>query len=342
MSEASVANAACSMSFQLSIARDAYFARPDCYESVFRRLVHGCFERLAASSLNVSYVSAQFLPVYVVHSPRLVRRRAAILKQLSDAGSMDVTLVRCFEIASIRSLRPSQRACVHPFYAQTSFSRPNGMANGTLGLALKHKAAIWDAYQRRLPAALVLEDDALFAPHEFWPQIANFRVPADADIFWLGSYAERPDNRLPQGTNCTARPKYCAWFYTSYIKYSLGTLDSQQRVDVPPLRALHHPVHSPEAQRETAPKVYRRRNGSFPHIIGALAYIVFGRAMSALAHQPVVAETDIALSLLSPSPKCLGPSAPHCAFCAPSSQYGPEWWVVKADRKRFGQGSHTL
>ena len=59
---------------------------------------------------------------------------------------MDVTLVMCFEAATVTSLTQSQRAYLNPSYATTSFSLSSShtddaaamMPNGTLGLALKH------------------------------------------------------------------------------------------------------------------------------------------------------------------------------------------------------------
>ena len=346
--------------------------RRACYEPTLRRLIHQqsalqpCLERV---DVPLSYASlVQLLPTYVIHSPRLSSRRRAMLDQLSSVGSMDVTLVTCFEVASVASLTQSQRTCLNPSYANTSFSFSSShtaghdaaviamMPNGTLGLALKHRAAAWDAYHRRVAVAMILEDDALLPPTHFWPRLAAFRVPADADVFWLGSYSERPDVRMPSHPNCTAQPKYCQWLRKS-LAYKLGTLASQEPVAPPPAHssiaaALGERGRSSAAAAKRAAAahpsiglsapgaVYRRRRGSFPHIIGAVGYLLFARALPALTREPVVAEADVSLSLLSPSPHCLGPTAPHCPFAAPPNQYGPEAWLVRPNKKAFSQGSH--
>ena len=75
------------------------------------------------------------------------------------------------------------------------------LSNGTLSLALKHRLAHWDIYRRQLPAALVVEDDALLAP-DLWQRLAQYRPPVDADLFFLGSYSQ---NRNPRMTLSAAQ-----------------------------------------------------------------------------------------------------------------------------------------
>lgn len=75
------------------------------------------------------------------------------------------------------------------------------LSNGTLSLALKHRLAHWDIYRRQLPAALVVEDDALLA-HDLWQRLAQYRAPVDADLFFLGSYSQ---NQSPRMTLSAAR-----------------------------------------------------------------------------------------------------------------------------------------
>ena len=69
------------------------------------------------------------------------------------------------------------------------------LSNGTLSLALKHRLAHWDIHRRQLPAALVLEDDALLAS-DLWQRLAQYRAPVDADLFFLGSYSQNPSPRM--------------------------------------------------------------------------------------------------------------------------------------------------
>ena len=83
-----------------------------------------------------------------------------------------------------------------------------------------------------------------------------------------------------------------------------------------------------------APAVHRRRNGSEPHLLGTLAYLVFARGLPSLLG-PVRVEADLTLSLLRPSAPC----GPHCPISAPREQYGPRRWLVTPDPSTH-QNSH--
>ena len=172
-----------------------------CLPAALEALTHGgCMER--ASFLQSSQPIAS-LPVYVAHASRLRRRRRFVKAQLRALGAPDVTMVLCADAEEVSRLSVTQRRCLHPEYARTRWSPASGMlSNGTLSLALKHRLAHWDMHRRRLPAALVVEDDAHLTP-DLWQQLAQYRAPVDADLFFLGSYSQNPSPRMTLSTAST-------------------------------------------------------------------------------------------------------------------------------------------
>ncbi|KAL1527585.1 hypothetical protein AB1Y20_008972 [Prymnesium parvum] len=205
------------------------------------------------------------LPIYVAHSRRLRRRRQALEPRLVAVGAPDVTFVLCADASQVSRLDRDTRRCLHPEYARTRWSSPAGqLSNGTLSLALKHRLAHWDIHRRRLPAAVVLEDDA-YVPPDLWLQLARFHVPADAHLFFLGSYSRNTSPRMTLAAATRASPQ---------------------------------PV-----QDDNTLAVHRREAGKEPLLLGTVAYIVFARGAAAL-QQPVYAEADVDLSLLAISHHC--------------------------------------
>ena len=127
------------------------------------------------------------LPIYVTHAPFLTSRRQHVERRLAAIGANDVTFITCANKEDVRHFTAEQRACL---YAPTRnpFDHGKGtIANGTLSLALKHKLAYRDLLRRQLLAALIIEDDA-GVPANMWARLSALAVPADTDIFYLGSY----------------------------------------------------------------------------------------------------------------------------------------------------------
>lgn len=170
-------------------------APPSCLHAALASLVHdGCLERASFAREHAQTLS--HMPVYVAHAAHLRRRRRAIEAQLRTLGAPDVTFVLCADAGEVASLDVATRRCLHPSYLRTAWSPPSGhLSNGTLSLALKHRLAHWHVVQRGLPAALVLEDDALL-PADLWSTLAQYRVPPDASLFFLGSYSRSANPRL--------------------------------------------------------------------------------------------------------------------------------------------------
>jgi len=132
------------------------------------------------------------LPTYVVHSPHLVHRRRSILENLERLAISSVTLVACANRDDINALHSAERACIYSSTFNPFDKRNTILQNGTISLALKHKIAYADIVQRRIERALVLEDDA-YLPMDFWKTLSSFRIPTNADIFYLGSYSKFSD-----------------------------------------------------------------------------------------------------------------------------------------------------
>ena len=281
-----------------------------CVEQTLSALAApSCLQRTSFAASSTT--AALTVPIYVAHARKLKRRRLHVEAQLSALGATDVTLVLCADADAVAALSPAAYSCVHPSYTRTSWS-PAGrtrLPNGTLSLALKHRLAHFDIARRQLPAAVVLEDDAVVRP-SLPSLLARYlaALPADAALFFLGSYSRSTNPRLTLAdlpTVATASP-------------------------AAPLGAS-----SAEAGSSRAPlAIHRRLNGSAfprpPHILGTVGYLVLGRGAAALAAQPVRAESDVDLSLLPPTSKCER-TPDSCAVASPTAQYGPSRWLVWQD-----------
>ena len=228
-----------------------------CLEAAFLSLARdGCLERTALVGVTQP-INA--IALYVAHARRLRRRRRSLETRLQAVGAPDVTFVLCADTDEISRLDAARRQCLHPEYARTRWSSAAGrLSNGTLSLALKHRLAHWDMHRRKLSAALVIEDDALL-PVDLWLQLARYRLPADADLFFLGSYSKNVNARM--------------------------TLSAAPQVT--------SPVNS-----TSEPSVHRRERGREPYLLGTVAYVVFARGAAAM-QRPVYAEADVDLSLLA-------------------------------------------
>jgi hypothetical protein len=257
-----------------------------------------CMER---RSLGASSEPLQ-LPIYVAHASRLLQRRRHIESQLTAIGAHDITFVLCADADVVGMLDPELFRCVHPQYTHTTWSPPGKarLFNGTLSLALKHRLAHADALARGLHAALVIEDDAVL-PADLWDQLSQRMrsLPADASIYFVGSYSRSTNPRL--------------------------TLAQSARVP------------------GVEPPLMRRANGTTvgrpPHIIGTVAYVLLARGARHLGAQPVRAEADIDISLLTMHCGTSSNPAP-CAVAAPTGQYGPAQWLVWQDEALGNQRTH--
>ena len=156
-----------------------------CFVKTLYNLVNvKCIQRYSLCTSNCS-----FYATYVIHSPFLVKRKEAILKLLYAAHTKDVTFVTCIERTDVNKFSHNTRSCLY-VSTPNPFDKYNTiLANGTISLALKHRLAYLDITQRNLSSALILEDDATFKqPSYFWNVVNSFRIPENADIFYLGSY----------------------------------------------------------------------------------------------------------------------------------------------------------
>ena len=281
-----------------------------------------------SSSLDSSRSLLPQIPIYVLSVPRLVARRAAMAQRLEAAMAHDVTWVDCANREDVVRFSPALRRCLHPEYIPHPWSRrpsvlPSGpstalwaMANGTLSLQLKHQLAIWDSMRRKLPSALVLEDDATVRPVYgcSWPPTIHFQRTSTS--------------------------------FTSVLtrrRADISTLSSEPLVRT----SRGNSSHNGRGAIGSAP-VHRRTNGS-PLLVGSNAYIIFAKAMEALL-TPVRAEADVSLSLLDAPKQCqvqrgtLG-MAPDVKLCGrlrapPRHQYGPAYWIVGQDLRGLEQKTH--
>ena len=145
----------------------------------------------ATRAASAAWVDASFeLPTYALTVPKLAVRYKAINNRLRMLSATNVTFVNCANKEDVQMLAPSDRSCLHPKLHRHQFqikSQQTELANGTLSLAIKHYLAYFDILRRRLPLALVLEDDAEW-PRQISSLLARYRMPCDADIFYLSSY----------------------------------------------------------------------------------------------------------------------------------------------------------
>jgi hypothetical protein len=120
----------------------------------------------------------------------LGERMEILESRLAALGSPSVTFIECANREDVAALSTEERACVHPRYFRIDLKGAGtAMSNGTLSLALKHAVAFLDVVHRNLPAAMVLEDDAM-VPESLWRSLSGYYVPCDASIFWLSAYRQ--------------------------------------------------------------------------------------------------------------------------------------------------------
>ena len=309
-----------------------------CYERGLASIAGpDCFER--TSYVDHSANGLQHLvqvSLYVVHAPWLRTRRQRMEVQLKEMNARDVTWVVCVNRDDVRNFTVWQRRCVHPCFRVTRYqphmdpenasSPATDISNGTLSLVLKHRLAMWDMLRRSLPAALLLEDDAQFPPvtppygSSLWDKLALYKLPPDAGIFFVGSYAA--------------------------TRTAVGTLG--------------HPPHQlVEGTPRTAP-LWRRNMSAFPMAIGSTAYMLLPRGARRLRYPPTVqADLAVSLfpdKYGSRAPGvCLDatPLPPGvtehgvCKFrgCAhlrvPQPQYSPPRWVIHPSNQDAGQTYST-
>ncbi|KAL3932269.1 MAG: hypothetical protein SGPRY_000775 [Prymnesium sp.] len=238
------------------------------------------------------------IPIYVLHSPFLHDRRNFMLDQLSGICTRDVTWVTCIERATIDLLDWEQRHCLMPCEAITTYFNPEGkahLANGTVSLALKHKAAYLNIEKRRLTRALVLEDDAVLPPR-LWDILAAASVPADAQLFFLGSYGTWSGNSLG----------------TQAIRLGVDARLVNQDLDKnPPLVP-----------------VLKRNATTYPSILGGVGYIVYQSGAKFLSRLPVVAPADIGMTFVEQTPHQQPASCDGFSLHVPLPQYGVARWII--------------
>jgi hypothetical protein len=174
---------------------------PNCFADAINHLMGTeakCMVRESfGANATSSSVSVGMVPIYIMHAPFLVRRRAFMHGQLERLAARDVTWVTCANRQDVDQLSPTLRACAYPCVQMNRFGQVNAstgeaivLSNGTVSLALKHKLAAVDMYRRGLQMSLLLEDDATL-PFNLWGRIAGLQMPGDMQIFWLGSYSRR-------------------------------------------------------------------------------------------------------------------------------------------------------
>jgi hypothetical protein len=260
---------------------------------------------LARSGVHPSF----YLPIYATVVPvRLRERMEALERRLAALGSPSVTFIECANSEDVAALSAAERMCVHPRYFRMDLRGiPEDLSNGTLSLSLKHALAYFDVVHRDLPAALVLEDDAM-VPASLWRQLAAYHAPCDASIFWLSAY------RNNMGT------------------FSLD--GAAFRPVQPSAKAVYNPY---------GPTVYGRleNNSEHPVVISSAGYIIFARGARLMMTHPVYAQADIALSCLTP--QCMG-SGPKATFelRAPRGQYGPGHWFFGQNQNISGSTHYRV
>ena len=299
----------------------------------FTRRMHGAPQLLTARRVQ----GASAAPARCVCPARGALNRASGLHRGSAEAfvrrAADVTWVLCGTKGQYETeLTDQQRFCIHPCVAD-SFWNPTRqpMANGTISLAMKHKGAYIDMMDRNLPSAIVLEDDAHLQP-TIWEHLNTVRLPADATIYYLGSYT--------QGDNV----------FTS--KWG---------------DARHEKLHG---QRPTGLSVHERNSSLWPAILGGVGYVMFPPGARELGERPIITTADIELSVEPDTyridctfdekgrPKFSLPGTPGFRECSnsctvrdgsghsktfklgsPNPQFGPSRWLVWPEKFLKG-GTH--
>lgn len=216
----------------------------------------------AAPSMSSAVSIHRF--VYIMHHPRLISRRTAMESWLTAADTTaEVTWVLCANREDVDAFSHGTRSClVQPVPAYSSRS----LGNGTVSLALKHALAYWDMRMRRLPTAVMLEDDAAI-PANFWRLLMQpfCTIPQDAHIFWLGGGHRGLSLRNGSHVALSGTP-FCA---TSHLgPSSYDALLPAPSVDQPAC-------------------VVRRNLWTVPSFIGSVAYIMTQTGAEAMRGWPV-------------------------------------------------------
>lgn len=241
----------------------------------------------AAASLSLPQ-----LAVYVMHHPRLVKRRRDMSSRLEQVSARDVTWVLCANKEDIERLSAPVSACL--------FQGPGVQAsNGSRSIALKHLIAYEDMRRRNLSEALMLEDDAAIPP-DLWHRLSARWAsrPDDADIFWLGGGF--------QGKDLQKHPLVDASFCDSQFAIRGRSL----RIEL---------------------ECVRRRNmkDHIPRFITSAAYVMTRRGAASMQGWPVRGPSDKVISdvnyLCRPS---VHSSVRNQSECHLLSQYGPHRWFV--------------
>ena len=310
-----------------SSAANQHAVDDSCYASTLSRLVGGgaCLRRESFGEAGVQPLLPQ-LAVYVLSVPALAQRARRMTQRLTAARVHDVTWVYCANRDHVAHFDAATRACIHPEYVQHPWSRGAVMANGTLSLAIKHQIAARDIVQRGLPAAIVLEDDAI-VPSDLWRRLALLETPRDADVFYLGSYS----SRAHVGT-LRAEPAVVA-----AASVSSGGGGKAARGG------------GGSGSGSGGLSIHRRTAGGQPLLLGANAYILFAKAAAALL-APIVTEADITLTLLDAPTQCRtqrgtagrAPVPERCSHLRtpPPRQFGPSAWLMGQDTQHVEQKTH--
>lgn len=254
------------------------------------------------------------LPVYVLHAPSVAKiayRKQMMLERVRKLQPPDLTIVECLDRRVIASFSPVERECLYVPTPNPFDPLHPVLSNGTLSLAMKQKAAYLDIWQRGLDAAIVLEDDANVRD-SLWKTLRGYRIPQDAQIFYLGSYTGSP-----------------TWNVLRY-EWSVNGTRSPYKV---------HPHIC-------------KKNSNCPgakdaKMFGAVAHIAFAQGARALLRTIRVA-ADVGFSVLPcPGSEHQPVAGPHpCAFCMPlgTRAYGPHTWLVTPDGRyrnfSYKGGSH--
>lgn len=301
----------------------SHIIRPGCMER--RSYAHGpsCTSALPPRVMRQT-------AVYVLTAAHLLARRASAEKQLKSLCAADVTWVLCCTREQYEhELSDQQRLCIHPCVADT-FWNPTGkpFANGTISLAMKHRAAAIDMMDRNLTSAIVLEDDAHLDPN-IWEHLNTVRLPENATIYYLGSYSMRDNAFSGRWGNLT------------------------------------HPITHTElpGQRPSGLHVYQRNERMWPFILGTIGYVIFPFCARVLAERPILATADVDLTAPFRFASCRklengsllkvkGCVSTSCTARdrrgdltifelggAPGPQFGPDKWLVWPIRS-FGIGTH--
>jgi len=310
----------------------------NCFSKVMRShiLRPGCMERRSyAQGPNCTAPVSRQPAVYILHAAHLHRRRNFMEGQMSSLCAADVTWVLCCTREQYEAeLNEQQQHCIHPCVAETRWN-PNRqpIPNGTISLAMKHKAAYIDMVDRKLPSAIVLEDDACVQPN-IWEHLNSIRLPANATLYYLGSYTKNDNAFGSQWGNATKG-------YDRHTKLP--------------------------GQHPGGLTMHERNETLWPSILGGIGYVIFAPGARVLGERPIITMADVEISS---APDLYNPSTPYCtlnangrivtkgAVCsnscmardgsgktfkvgAPRPQFGPNRWLVWPERN-LGGGTHVL